>query len=177
MNEKSINKPFSAKVIPSIFTLANLFFGFMSLIFTMDGKFHFAAYTILFSVVLDGMDGKVARRLDASSSFGKELDSLADLVSFGVAPAILVYAQNMHPFFGNFGLAVAIAFALCGAVRLARFNVLNISTHFVGVPITVAGGLLALFNLLSHMLPPLVYPVVTIILAILMVSRITVPKY
>ncbi|MDA8442261.1 MAG: CDP-diacylglycerol--serine O-phosphatidyltransferase [Peptococcaceae bacterium] len=177
MNEGKLLNRANAKLIPSVFTLANLLFGLMSLVFTMDGKYHFSAYTILLSVVLDGMDGKVARRLDASSSFGKELDSLADLVSFGVAPAILVYAQFLHAAFGNFGLATAIIFTLCGAVRLARFNVMNISTHFIGVPITVAGGLLGLFVLMGHFLPPLFYMVVMLILAILMVSRITVPKY
>ncbi len=177
MNGKPLNKPFSAKVIPNLFTLANLFFGIMSLVFTMDDKFNFAAYTILCSVVLDGMDGRVARRLEASSSFGKELDSLADLVSFGVAPAILIYAQYMHRFYGVFGLAAAIAFALCGAVRLARFNVMNITTHFVGVPITVAGGLMALFALMGQYLHPGFFLGATLILAFLMVSRLKVPKY
>lgn len=177
MNEKPLNRPLNAEMIPSLFTLANLLFGFMSLIFTMDDKFQFAAYTILFSVVMDGMDGRVARRLDVSSSFGKELDSLADLVSFGVAPAILIYARYMHIHFGVWGLVIAIAFALCGAIRLARFNVLNITTHFVGVPITVAGGLLGLFALMGHYLPPLFYPIITLVLSLLMVSRITVPKY
>jgi len=175
MNGKPLQNPISAKIIPNIFTLANLFFGIISLVFTMDEGFRFAAYLILCSVVLDGMDGRVARRLEASSSFGKELDSLADLVSFGVAPAILLYAQVLHAPYGRFGLAVAVAFALCGAVRLARFNVMNITTHFEGVPITVAGGLLALFILMG--LPPLFYLISTIVLAGLMVSRFKVPKY
>ncbi len=177
MNGKSLNRPLHARVIPNLFTLANLFFGIMSLIFTMENKFHFAAYTILFSVVMDGMDGRVARRLEASSTFGKELDSLSDLVSFGVAPAILIYAAFMDNRYGYVGLAIAVAFALCGAVRLARFNVLNITTHFVGVPITVAGGLLGLFALMNHVLPPLFYPISTVILALLMVSTIKIPKY
>lgn len=175
MNGKPLNRPISAKIIPNIVTLANLFFGIISLVFTMENSFPFAAYTILCSVVLDGMDGRVARRLEASSSFGKELDSLADLVSFGVAPAILVYAKVLNVPYGKFGLAVAIAFALCGAIRLARFNVMNITTHFVGVPITVAGGLLALFTLLG--LAPLFYLITTIVLAFLMVSTLKVRKY
>jgi CDP-diacylglycerol---serine O-phosphatidyltransferase len=177
MDGKSLNRPLHARVLPNLFTLANLFFGIMSLVLTMDHKFHYAAYTILFSVVMDGMDGKVARRLDTSSTFGKELDSLSDLVSFGVAPAILIYAAFMNAPYGNFGLAIAVVFALCGAIRLARFNVLNITTHFVGVPITVAGGLLGLFALMGHVLPPIFYPIVTAILSFLMVSSIKVPKY
>ncbi|HEX3014981.1 MAG TPA: CDP-diacylglycerol--serine O-phosphatidyltransferase [Desulfobacteria bacterium] len=175
MEGKTLNNSFGAKVIPSAMTLTNLLFGILSLVFTMEDAFRWAAYAILFAVIMDGMDGRVARRFEASSSFGKELDSLADLVSFGVAPAILTYAKYMHLPFGNIGLAVAIIFALCGAVRLARFNVLNITTHFVGVPITVAGGFVALFSLMH--LPALFYPIVSLVLAFLMVSTFKVPKY
>lgn len=166
----------NTKVIPSIFTLANLLVGVISLIFTMDNNFQLAAIMVLFAMVLDGMDGRLARRLDATSPFGKELDSLADLVSFGVAPAILVYAMKMKEF-GIIGLIICIAFALCGAIRLARFNVLNISTYFVGVPITAAGSLVALMVLLGNKLPNLVYPILMVLLAYLMVSNIKIPKY
>lgn len=117
------------KSIPSIITLTNLLLGIVSLIYTMKQDFRMSAYMILLAMILDGMDGKIARRLDASSAFGKELDSLSDLVSFGVAPAILVYASNLENL-GFMGLIIALAFALCGAIRLARFNVLNITTHF-----------------------------------------------
>jgi len=166
----------NAKLIPSIFTLANLLVGVVSLVLTMDSNFQLAAIMILFAMVLDGMDGRLARRLDAASPFGKELDSLADLVSFGVAPAILVYALKMKAL-GFIGLLVCLAFALCGAIRLARFNVLNISTYFVGVPITAAGSLVALTILLGNRLPVMAYPVIMIVLAYLMVSNIKVPKY
>ena len=166
----------NAKIIPSIFTLANLLVGLVSLVFTMDNEFQIAAIMILFAMVLDGMDGRLARRLDATSPFGKELDSLADLVSFGVAPAILVYALKMKTF-GWLGLLVCIAFALCGAIRLARFNVMNISAHFVGVPITAAGSLVALTVLLGNRLPTMAYPIIMVLLAYLMVSNIKVPKY
>ncbi len=167
-----------AKLIPNIFTLANLLLGIISLIFTMDGDFIIAAASILFAMILDAMDGRLARRLDATSPFGKELDSLADLVSFGVAPAILVYALKIKTL-GVIGLVICILFALCGAVRLARFNVLNISTYFIGVPITAAGSLVALMVLVGIRLPIpiMVYPVVMIILAYLMVSNIKIPKH
>lgn len=164
------------KLIPSIFTLANLLLGIVSLIFTMEDEFQIAAGMILFAMVLDGMDGRLARRLDAASPFGKELDSLADLVSFGVSPAILVYAAKMKSF-GYIGLIVCIAFALCGAIRLARFNVLNISTYFVGIPITAAGSLVALAVLVGNRLPDMIYPVLMVLLAYLMVSNIKIPKY
>jgi len=166
------------KLIPSIFTLANLFLGVISLVFTMDDEFIIAASVILLAMILDAMDGRLARRLDAASPFGKELDSLADLVSFGVAPAILVYALKIK-MFGAVGLVICIVFALCGAIRLARFNVMNVSGYFVGVPITAAGSLVSLVVLLGARLtiPDLVYPVLTVILSYLMVSNIKVPKY
>lgn len=169
-------KPINAQVIPSIFTLTNLFFGFLSLVFTMDGKYRLAAGMILLSVILDSLDGKVARKLSASSDFGKELDSLSDLVSFGVAPAILTYRAFLYDHLGYFGLFIAAGFTLCGAVRLARFNVLNISTYFVGVPITFAGGLIALLMLFHKLIPWVLFPVALAFLAILMVSTFRVSK-
>jgi CDP-diacylglycerol--serine O-phosphatidyltransferase len=166
----------NTKFIPSLFTLANLLMGILSLIFTMDGQFKRAAVMILLAMVLDAMDGRLARRLDATSNFGKELDSLADLVSFGVAPAILVYAMGIKDL-GLAGLALSVTFALCGAIRLARFNTLNISDYFVGVPITAAGSLVALLSLLHNELPRLVFPIIIVLLSYLMVSNIKVPKY
>lgn len=166
----------NTKIIPCAFTLANLLLGVISLIFTMDNEFQVAAIMILFGMVLDGMDGRLARRLDAASPFGKELDSLADLVSFGVAPAILVYAIKMKDF-GMPGLVICVIFALCGAIRLAKFNVLNISNYFLGIPITAAGSLVALAVLLGNRLPAMAYPVIMVLLSYLMVSNIKVPKY
>ncbi|MFZ3101053.1 MAG: CDP-diacylglycerol--serine O-phosphatidyltransferase [Desulfitobacteriaceae bacterium] len=169
-------KPINVQLIPSVFTLANLFFGFLSLVFTLDGEFRLAAGMILLSVLFDSLDGKVARKLSASSDFGKELDSLSDLVSFGVAPALLTYKAFLQDHLGYYGLLIAAGFTLCGAVRLARFNVLDISTHFVGVPITFAGGLMALLMLFHKLVPWVLYPVFLAVLAILMVATFRVPK-
>ncbi|SHN82389.1 CDP-diacylglycerol--serine O-phosphatidyltransferase [Desulfitobacterium chlororespirans] len=169
-------KPIKMDMIPSFFTLGNLFFGFLSLLWTMNGEYKMAAGFILLSVLMDSMDGKVARKLSVSSDFGKELDSLCDVVSFGVAPAILTYQLVLAAHMGVWGMLLAAAFALCGAVRLARFNVLNISTHFLGVPITFAGGLMALMVLFYRNLPWLVFPVALAALAVLMVSTFKVPK-
>ncbi|EGW38124.1 CDP-diacylglycerol--serine O-phosphatidyltransferase [Desulfosporosinus sp. OT] len=172
--------PIPARMIPSIFTLANLLFGFLALIWVLEGNFTLAAAMILLSVLMDSLDGKVARRLSVSSDFGKELDSLSDLVSFGVAPAILTYQAILQPhqlsYVRYIGLGIAIIFALCGAVRLARFNMLNITTHFVGVPITFAGGFMALLMFLRNMMPWYIYPASMVILAFLMVSTFKVPK-
>ncbi|MGI6066138.1 MAG: CDP-diacylglycerol--serine O-phosphatidyltransferase [Bacillota bacterium] len=162
--------------IPSLFTLANLAFGLLSLNYTREESYQMAAITILLCMILDGLDGRIARKLDASSNFGKELDSLADIVSFGVAPALLVYAQVLENFHWV-GLISVIWFAVAGAYRLARFNTQNISGHFVGVPITAAGSFLALLNLLPFQIPAQVFLGVTLLLGILMVSKIKVPKY
>jgi CDP-diacylglycerol--serine O-phosphatidyltransferase len=166
----------SKRFIPNIITLLNLMLGLIALWFTMENAYKDAAIIILLAMVLDGMDGRLARYFQVVSDFGKELDSLSDLVSFGVAPALLVYASLLHAY-SYIGFAISVIFALCGAIRLARFNVLNIKSHFVGVPITFAGPLLAIFVLLMHRLPLPFYPVVTLVLAYLMVSKIKVPKY
>jgi len=172
--------PITVRMIPSIFTLANLLFGFLAIVWVIEGNYTLASTAILLSVLLDSLDGKVARRLSVSSDFGKELDSLSDLVSFGVAPAILTYQAIVVPLQSDvlrtLGLGIAAAFVLCGAVRLARFNMLNITTHFVGVPITFAGGFMALLMLIRTMMPWYIYPVIMIVLAFLMVSTFKVSK-
>lgn len=171
--------PITARMIPSIFTLANLLFGFLALIWVIEGQYTLAAAMIVLSVLMDSLDGKVARRLSVSSDFGKELDSLSDLVSFGVAPAILTYQAILYPqpdYVRYTGLGIAAVFALCGAVRLARFNMLNITTYFVGVPITFAGGFMALLMFFRTMLPWYIYLVSMFILAFLMVSTFKVAK-
>ncbi|HZK56201.1 MAG TPA: CDP-diacylglycerol--serine O-phosphatidyltransferase [Desulfosporosinus sp.] len=172
--------PITASMIPSIFTLANLLFGFLALILVIEENYTLAAAMILGSVLMDSLDGKVARRLSVSSDFGKELDSLSDLVSFGVAPAILTYQAILQPlqpeFLRYIGLTIAIVFALCGACRLARFNMLNITTHFVGVPITFAGGFLALLMLFRNILPWYFYLGMMAFLAYMMVSSLKVSK-
>jgi len=171
--------PITARMIPSIFTLANLLFGFLALIWVIEEQYTLAAAMIVLSVLMDSLDGKVARRLSVSSDFGKELDSLSDLVSFGVAPAILTYQAILYPqpeYVRYTGLGIAAVFALCGAVRLARFNMLNITTYFVGVPITFAGGFMALLNFFRNMLPWYIYLGSMLILAFLMVSTFKVAK-
>lgn len=164
------------RLIPNIVTLTNLVLGVISLSFTMEGQYKEAAVAILLAMIMDGLDGRIARRFKVSSDFGKELDSLSDLVSFGVAPAILTYAAVMNQL-GFWTFFLSIAFAMCGAIRLARFNVLNIKTYFVGLPITFAGPLMAIFVLLANRLPVYFYPIATVILAFLMVSTIKIPKY
>lgn len=165
-------------------TAANLFFGMLSILATYEGNFFYASIFILLALIADGMDGRVARALNAASELGKEMDSLCDLGSFGVAPAFLAYAFCMHNF-GTFGKAAAIIFALCGMWRLARFNVNTNIVHgfFMGLAIPAGGCIIATTTLLFTALNiqpenfGLVYPITVIIVAYLMVSHVHYPDF
>ena len=136
-------------LLPSILTLGNLSCGFYSLVAVYNDEYMAAAIAILLALVFDYLDGGVARMTGATSDIGIELDSLADLVSFGVAPGLLAYVFALKPF-GWIGGLAAFAFAACGAFRLARFNVQTraIDTRFfVGLPIPAAAGVVAAFVL------------------------------
>jgi CDP-diacylglycerol---serine O-phosphatidyltransferase len=136
-------------LLPSSLTLGNLFCGFYALIAIYNDEYRTAALAIVLATVFDTLDGAVARMTGATSELGIQLDSLADLVSFGVAPGLLAYVMALKPF-GWIGGLAAFAFAACGAFRLARFNV---QTHvldkryFVGLPIPAAAAVVATFVL------------------------------
>ena len=137
--------------IPNVFTFINLSCGVISILSVMDEKYAMAGIFILLAGLVDRYDGRIARFLDVSSDLGKELDSLADLVSFGVAPSILVYIFfNLESFGPNglLGFAVLLLFPICGAYRLARFNTAEFDGSFTGVPITIVGCFMALFSLI-----------------------------
>ena len=138
--------------IPNIFTFINLSFGILSLLSTFGGKYKLACVFILLAALVDRYDGRIARFLNVSSDLGKELDSLADLVSFGVAPAILIFLifnfDSLGPY-GLLGLIPLLLFPICGAFRLARYNASEFDGVFTGIPITVTGSFLALFALFT----------------------------
>jgi CDP-diacylglycerol--serine O-phosphatidyltransferase len=157
-------------------TLINILFGSLSLIGTLHGNYKVAAFFILIAVVMDGMDGRIARKFGVSSEMGKELDSLCDLVSFGVAPALLLYSQVLNIFPYLLGLIAAVLYIMCGAFRLARFNVLNIKEYFVGIPITLAGTALAFVSLLASFIPEYMIFITVIFLSFMMISNIKVRK-
>lgn len=162
-----------------MFTLGNLYCGFLSISFAAAGSYKNAAILILIGMMLDSMDGRLARMLDADSTLGKELDSLADIVTFGVAPSFLVYYTYFYQF-DLWGIIVAGLFPLFGAYRLARFNITPSKVsmdYFVGVPITAAGGILAILTLFGDLIPNIVTTVVFMSLAFLMVSRIKLPSF
>jgi len=132
-------------LLPNLITSASLFGGFYAVIASFDGEFDKAAIAILISAVLDGLDGRVARLTGTSSKFGVEYDSLSDLVAFGLAPGILIFTWALRPF-GRYGWLAAFLYVVCGALRLARFNV-QITTveskRFKGLPIPLAASLVA----------------------------------
>ena len=168
---------FMSKSFANIITLLNIFFGSLSLIHTLNKDYKMAIIFILLAVIMDGLDGRVARKLETSSDLGRELDSLCDLVSFGVAPALLVYSQALYSYNNKIGLIVVLLYIICGAFRLARFNVLNIKEYFVGIPITIAGTLIAIMAWFTPHLSNNIELAVMFILAIMMVSNFKVPKY
>ena len=141
-------------LLPNLFTTGTLFAGFYSIVATLKGDFHIAAWFILVAAVFDVLDGKVARLTGATSQFGVEYDSLADLAAFGVAPGLLMYAWALTGF-GKLGWLAGFLYVVCGALRLARFNVqVNTveSKRFVGLPIPAAAGMVASCVLLFHRL-------------------------
>ncbi len=132
-------------LLPNLFTSASLFCGFYSAIASFKEHFVTAAIAILVSVIFDGLDGRVARLTNTTSKFGAEYDSLADVISFGIAPALLAYSWSLSVY-GKWGWVVAFLFVLCGALRLARYNIqigIIESKVFNGLPIPAAASVIA----------------------------------
>jgi CDP-diacylglycerol--serine O-phosphatidyltransferase len=164
-------------VIPALFTIGNVLCGYLSLHATVKGRYDLAAGLIFLAGFLDSLDGRVARMTGSTSAFGEQLDSLSDVLSFGLSPAFLVYHWGLVEY-GRIGLSASFLFLVCGACRLARFNVqLNVvdKRWFVGLPIpAAAGALCGLIWVLPEPLPdPRIRAVllgVTLALGFLMVS-------
>lgn len=139
-------------VLPNLMTTANLFSGFFAIIKALKGDFIFAAYAIVAAAVFDLLDGRLARLTRSTSKFGAEYDSLCDLVSFGVAPGLMLFQWALHPF-GRLGWVACFLFVTCGALRLARFNVQSSrveKNYFQGLPIPMAAGIVASSILAFH---------------------------
>jgi len=168
-----------AAIFPSIFTTGNLFLGFWAIIKTLNGQYSEAAPLIGWAIVLDMLDGRIARLTGTTSEFGGEFDSLADLLSFGVAPALLAYRWGFSPI-PRVGWLAAFLFLLCGALRLARFNVQRHvvdGRYFVGMPIPAAAGQIASLVFfapepVSERLDSALAAALLILLAFLMVSAL-----
>lgn len=167
--------------IPNVFTFINLGCGIFSILSTFEENYLWAGIFIIIAGLVDRYDGRIARYLQVSSDLGKELDSLADLVSFGVAPSILVYLLfNLKDFgpAGILGIAVLLTFPICGAYRLARYNATDFDGSFTGVPITITGCFLGLFVVIVYKADISMYiPVLLMLLgSFLMVSTFKLKK-
>jgi len=167
-----------AKSIPSLFTIGNLFLGIVAIILVFNGNPAMAVMMIIIAMLLDGVDGRVARALNAQSEFGKELDSLSDVVSFGAAPAFIMYVAAFQDIYQPAAWIITALFPICGALRLARFNVVTSNSgYFIGLPIPAAGGVLATLALFTNDIPVVVLAVTTVALSLLMVSTIRYPNF
>ncbi|MGE0825668.1 MAG: CDP-diacylglycerol--serine O-phosphatidyltransferase [Candidatus Binatia bacterium] len=141
-------------ILPNLFTTGGLFCGFFSIISTLREEYLLAAIAVLVAQIFDALDGRIARMTHTSSSFGVQYDSLADLVAFGVAPGVLAYQWALEPW-GAWGWLAASLYVICGALRLARFNVqvdVVDKKNFVGLPIPAAAGVVATTILLYYFL-------------------------
>jgi CDP-diacylglycerol--serine O-phosphatidyltransferase len=178
-------------VMPSAFTLGNLFFGFWAIVSAFNGNFRWAGWFIVFAGILDMLDGRVARLSGTGTRFGAELDSLVDVISFGVAPALLMYFLDFSNA-GRFAWILCYIYVVAVALRLARFNVLSAgkppSAWFTGLPSPAAGMTLAVyypFSQTNWYRASLAYldlqheglVVLMLLLAVLMVSNVKYPKF
>ena len=171
-------------LLPNILTIAGVCLGISSIKFSIDGNYNLAVTLILFAAILDALDGRIARLIKGTSEFGKELDSLTDFVSFGIAPAFILYFWELKNY-GKLGWAITLIYSVCCVLRLARFNLTKIETaenwknnFFEGIP-SPAGGLLILMPLIYELTDLNIgfdiknyTPYFTILIAILLVSKI-----
>ena len=170
-----------AFLLPNFFTSLSAFFGVMSIIASSQGKFEKAFIYIVLSLIADGLDGRVARLTNTTSKFGVEFDSLADVVAFGVAPAMMLFFAIGNEY-GRFGALISGLFVVFGAIRLARFNVTTGEIdprYFIGLPIPTAAVVLGswiMMSLETHSLKFLVL-LGALLLAFLMVSNFRYPSF
>ena len=188
MEEKKKFKLVSSKktryLLPNILTLGGVCLGISSIKFSIDGNYSLAVIFILLAAILDALDGRIARLIKGTSEFGKELDSLTDFVSFGIAPAFILYFWELNNY-GKLGWAITLIYSVCCVLRLARFNLTKIddkqiwkSNYFEGVP-SPAGGILILAPLIFELSGlnldfniKNLTPYFTVLMAILLVSKI-----
>ena len=170
-------------LLPNILTLGGVCLGISSIKFSIDGNYSLAVIFILMAAILDALDGRIARLIKGTSEFGKELDSLTDFVSFGIAPVFILYFWELNNY-GKLGWAITLIYSVCCVLRLARFNLTKIdeqqlwkSNYFEGVP-SPAGGILILMPLIFELADlnlnfniKNLTPYFTILIAILMVSK------
>ena len=169
-------------ILPSLFTTGNVFCGFYAFIAVLNEKYYVAAWALVVAIIFDILDGRVARLTKTTSAFGVQYDSLADIISFGMAPAFLAYSWVLKPF-GRLGWMAAFLYLLCGTLRLARFNVTKPDIrgqHFIGLPIPAAAAVIASIviafeDMFATRMNPIFMVAIVYLLAFLMVSNIKYP--
>lgn len=166
------------KFIPNLMTVTHLSFGVIAIILSFEGQYQYSTLLVLLAMLLDGFDGRVARMLNVTGDFGKELDSLADTVSFGVAPALILYNVCFNEL-DILGLFLTVFFPVCGVLRLARFNTsgYKLNNYFVGLPITAAGGILSIVGSYNEHFNEFFLIGISILLSYLMISTIKFPNF
>ena len=181
------NKKNARVILPNMLTLIGVCIGLTSIRFALDGRYEFAVIAVIFAAVIDGLDGRIARLIKGTSKVGKELDSLTDMISFGVAPAFIMYFWKLNTL-GRFGWLVCLIYVICVALRLARFNVNSNQNpswkdnFFEGVP-SPAGGILVLTPLIISMTNfnyfklnyEIIVPICFITISLLLISKF--PSY
>ncbi|CAI8163654.1 MAG: Uncharacterised protein [Cellvibrionales bacterium UBA7375] len=171
-------------LLPNLLTTGALFGGFYAVLSGFSGSYELAAIAIFVAMVFDGLDGRVARMTNTQSDFGVQYDSLSDMVSFGIAPAIVIYGWGLTGL-GKVGIAAAFVYASCAALRLARFNVqstLSNSKLFIGLPSPAAAALIAGFVWSAHSVDPSMFvsgftALLTAVAGLLMVSNFKYPSF
>ncbi|MDA7028066.1 CDP-diacylglycerol--serine O-phosphatidyltransferase [Bacillus sp. CLL-7-23] len=161
------------KTIPSLITIGNLTSGLASILLACKGYLSLAIILVLIGAIFDSLDGMFARKLNVVSTFGKELDSLADIVTFGVAPTLITYSTIFQEA-PLLGIPSTMLFPICGALRLARFNIQSEQEYFTGLPITAAGVILVILNFLSDVISKKMFIFITLFLSYLMISKLKV---
>lgn len=167
------------KTIPNLFTAGNLLSGCFAILLASNEWHRPAVLCVIVGMLLDTMDGRIARYLKGESEFGKELDSLADLVTFGVAPSLILFRFGMEGFPSVPAALIVSLFPVFGALRLARFNLNHAKNHryFVGLPITAAGFILSVSTLMNEQIAPPVYLLILVLLSTLMISTLKHPNF
>lgn len=171
-----------AFLLPNFFTAASIFLGMLSIVKASNGEFEISAWLIMAATVFDGLDGRIARLTNTMSSFGAEFDSLADIIAFGAAPAMLLFFYIGHDY-GRFGFLTTALFVIFGAIRLARFNSALQNKEpsiFIGLPIPAAASAISMgvLFLLDYKFKNLniVFLIITLTISVLMVSHIRYPS-
>ncbi|MED3624510.1 CDP-diacylglycerol--serine O-phosphatidyltransferase [Neobacillus thermocopriae] len=159
----------------NVITLTNLSLGGFAIVFGIHGNLRLSLLLIFIAALADRFDGMIARKFNIESELGKQLDSMSDIISFGVAPALLLYQGILHEF-GGPGLFFTVFYIGCGAFRLARFNITESNGYFTGLPITAAGCLATLSYLAIPYIPSHTFLFIIIILSFLMVSTFKIRK-